>query len=104
MTPVTREELKQLILKALDLAAPQQFSAGELTTVLNDAGTDVTKYAVKQALEVLRGRGECTGIKATFYRNGANRTGMAYTAKRTSEQNQASAIDKNEKDPFARFA
>lgn len=68
---MTKEEVGQLALKVLRLSVPMSLTAGEVATAIQKAGDpQVTRDAVKRALEFLLRRGEAMCETKTVVRNG----------------------------------
>lgn len=68
---MTKEEVGQLALKVLRLGAPMSLTAGEVATAIQAAGDpQVTRDAVKRALEAMLRRGEVMCETKAVVRNG----------------------------------
>lgn len=98
----TVAEARREVLKVLELAHPAALSAGEVTTVLNEAGTDVRRSSVKSHLDGMLKSGDVMGEFKNFERNGLTVRGTAYMTKRTWEINMAKLREECP-DPFAGF-
>lgn len=51
MDKITQAQLREALVKALDMANPSAMTAGQWTTLLNNAGMPVTRTSVKRHLD-----------------------------------------------------